>query len=198
MIKENHSLFPTLVSRYEDFLSTEEINNIIECIKLKIDLVEKHKCINQGGSSDQFYDIFLEIQNLYPAFGNIRQRLMDCIREYENDYPLKKLRLGNSWFNIQNKDSILTRHVHPHCVLSGVIFLKTDNNSSKLYFENPNNFVKFFRSREELTEYSFEYFYFHPKPGTLLIFPSWLMHGSNNEKNQSDERIVLGFNTKYE
>ena len=44
------------------------------------------------------------------------------------------------------------------------------------------------------TDYSYEYYYFKPQMGTLLLFPSWLKHGSNQVINKSNERILISFN----
>ena len=37
-----------------------------------------------------------------------------------------------------------------------------------------------------------------PSPGMLLMWPSFLMHGSGNTINKSKERIILGFNTYWD
>ena len=50
---------------------------------------------------------------------------------------------------------------------------------------------------ENVTEYSSQNVKFMPTVGDLILFPSWLEHGSD-KKNQSKERIVLSFNTEYE
>jgi len=36
-----------------------------------------------------------------------------------------------------------------------------------------------------------------PEPGLLLMWPSWLAHGSGDDTNMSTERIVVSFNTYF-
>ena len=72
-------------------------------------------------------------------------------------------------------------------------FIKTDSKSSKLFFYNPNPMINF-TSINVRNNYNYEWIYFTPKPKTLILFPSWLQHGSNNTLNKSSQRIVVSFN----
>ena len=56
-----------------------------------------------------------------------------------------------------------------------------------------NNFTNY----KKLTNFNYRDVSVKPNIGDLILFPSWLMHGSDNEKNKSNERLVLSFNTKY-
>ena len=92
--------------------------------------------------------------------------------------------MQDSWCNIQGKDSTLDFHNHPNSVVSGIIFLKVDENSSKLVFQNPTSLTK-------------EIHQITPKTGLLVMWPSYLRHGSGDSINKSAERIVLSFNTYW-
>ena len=65
-----------------------------------------------------------------------------------------------------------------------IIYLKVDNNSSKLVFQNPTSMEG---ETKEIT----------PTKGLMLMWPSFLMHGSGTTINKSEERIILGFNTYW-
>ncbi len=109
------------------------------------------------------------------------------------DYSFFKGDAKSSYVAMQEqKPNILDFHNHPNSVVSGVIFLKADEKSSKLVFQNPltpisPTAVSPHRETYELT----------PKTGLLAMWPSYLMHGSGGSINQSDERIVLSFNTYW-
>ena len=66
--------------------------------------------------------------------------------------------------------------------------VQVDEKSSKLYFKNPNNI--YFECDEDIC--------ITPEPGLLLMWPSWLTHGSGEEKNMSAERIVVSSNTFFQ
>ena len=74
----------------------------------------------------------------------------------------------------------LKYHKHPGSVISGIVVLKADEHSSKLIFKNP--------STEETKEMTLT-------TGLLLMWPSYLMHGSGDSVNESKDRAVLSFNT---
>jgi len=186
----NVKVFPTLIKYVSNFLNEKELNQIIKLTLNKklsshLSLKGKAKSTHELNS-----DIFSNVNK------NIVKKIKDKVNEYAVDYGVKKLKLDNSWINIQNKNSILNKHSHPDSIVSGALYLKVDKNSSKIYFYNPNTYLTFVNVFKQ-TEFSCENYFFTPQIGDLILFPSWLMHGSNNEENNSIERIVLSFNTLY-
>ena len=97
-----------------------------------------------------------------------------------NEVYLPNQRMQDSWINIQGEGSTLKYHKHPGSVISGIVVLKADEHSSKLIFKNP--------STEETKEMTLT-------TGLLLMWPSYLMHGSGDSVNKSKDRAVLSFNT---
>jgi len=186
----NVKVFPTLIKYVSNFLNEKELNKIIEITlnkKLSPHLSLKGKATSTHGLNS---DVLSNIDK------NIIEKIKNKINEYAIDYGVRNLKLDNSWINIQNKNSILNKHSDPDSIVSGALYLKVDKNSSKIYFYNPNTYLTFVNVFKQ-TEFSCENYYFIPQIGDLILFPSWLMHGSNEEKNNSTERIVLSFNTLY-
>ena len=89
--------------------------------------------------------------------------------------------LQNLGGSIQGPDSILKYHKHPNSIISGIIYLKVDDDSSKLVFQNPTSMTG---EVKEIT----------PTNGLMLMW-SFLMHGSGATINKSKERIILAFNS---
>ena len=126
----------------------------------------------------------------------LKDRLQKITDDYVKDYGIRSCVISNSWVSYQYKNSILNEHTHPLSSISAALYLKADEHSSKLFFQNPNPFVKFTKSNSQNpTQYTYGHVWFQPKNGSMILFPSWLVHGSGGEKNLSDERIVLSFNT---
>ena len=186
----NVKVFPTLIKYITSFLSQKECNEIIN-LTLNKKLSSHLSLIGEAKSTHGLNSDILSNVN-----SNVIKKIQNKIDEYAIDYGVRKLKLDNSWVNVQNKNSILNKHSHPDSIISGALYLKVDKNSSKIYFYNPNIYLTFVNVFKQ-TEFSCENYYFTPQIGDLILFPSWLMHGSNDEKNNSIERIVLSFNTLY-
>lgn len=183
----NINLFPTTIKFYKNFIDKKEINEIISYIKKHKH--KSHPCLKNGYSSHY------EFKNLIKNnFSNLENKLDKIINEYSDILGIDLQIINNLWSNIQKKDSILEKHNHTTSPISGVLYLKVDKESSKIYFHNPNPYI-YIMNVKNRNNSNFEYVYFQPEIGDLILFPGWLFHGSNSEKNKSKERIILSFNT---
>ena len=194
---KKHNLFPTLILEKENFLTKKQCNNIYKFIIDNKHLGKKHNAINNESvsSHSSVSNILKIIKEKVPECFNIENDILSISNDYfkETSYYGKNI-LDNSWFNIQTKDSILKEHTHPLCILSGVIFIKSDKQSSNICFENPNPFLKITSYKDSNNLYTSNKYCFPATTGSLLLFPSWLSHGSNNQLNKSQDRIAISFN----
>lgn len=102
-----------------------------------------------------------------------------------------KIGMLDSWFNITEKNQKHQMHIHPHHTISGVYYHQMKKEMGGIIFRNPNPFVANHLFPEGPT--SPNMITFVPEEGTLILFPSWLEHGT--EDNQTDEdRISISFN----
>lgn len=190
--KNNILIFPTFIKKCDNFLNKKECRNVIEELK-KIPL-KNHDALTEDKSASSHSNF----SNIHTKLGDkLNSRLLSIINEYAKEYGYEKLILANSWHNIQYKNSVLSTHCHPNSIISGVLYLKVDSLSSKLFFYNPNPHVQFSNYIEK-NIFNFKSKTFEVKNGCLIMFPSWLQHGSGHQENKSDERISFSFNTKYE
>ncbi len=187
-------LFPILVRRIDEFLSAAECAQIVS--KLDARAFGSHGSLS-GNASSSFDHGFNEgrhaldeVEETIPVKEEISRR----VNLYARDFGMRPVGLGNSWVNIQREGSGLDYHTHPLSIVSGVLYLKVDDASSKTTFFNPNPFIDV-TIVQQPTGYTTRTASLQPTVGTLVLFPSWLKHGSI-DRNQSPERIVLSFNTR--
>jgi len=190
------ALFPTLVFSIEDFLSKEQCKNIALYIKKK-ELYQHSAIIGNGATT--YYSkedkLIQEISKKVAKCEKMWSSLDEITKQYSIDSGIKIIKgIENSWLNIQNVDSVLSEHTHPLSTLSGAIYVHVDDDSSNINFTNPNPFMTFTNFQDTRTEFSYNYFYIKPTIGQLVIFPSWLQHGSNQIKNNTVGRTVISFN----
>jgi uncharacterized protein (TIGR02466 family) len=189
------SLFPTLVYKIEEFISEEQCKDIINHLNTDLNYAEHGALIGNAKSTHkEFNNNIIEAINTLPSCVNFITKIEQVLNDYSEQAGTELCKLSNSWINKQEKGSILQEHTHPGSILSGGLYLNVDKDSSPLYFHNPNNFA-YFQNINKYTEYACHWYTIQPKNGDLIVFPSWLRHGSNNKINQTDGRIVLSFNS---
>jgi len=185
-----YNLFPTLVTQVFNFIDEKEEKQILNIIKKNNSLLKKHGAFTKNAMSS-FSDLnFFKYLDI-----DFNEKLIKCIKIYaeQSGYEITNM-ITNSWFNIQKNNSILLNHTHPLSTVSGVIYLKVSDKSSPIYFFNPNPMINFTKRNNENTAYSCKWVWFKPKARSMLLFPSWLKHGSNYKKNKDSLRTVLSFN----
>jgi uncharacterized protein (TIGR02466 family) len=179
-------IFPTKIEIINNFLTQDEIDNVYSYIK-KLSHTDHSTIIGDGKSTHSHFSNFLKGIRL-------EKKINDEIEKYCNSYGIRNSEIKICWSNIQKKNSFLKMHSHGNTPISGAIFIKTDEKSSKLCFHNPN-------PHSVVTNYFIEpnpnVVCYKPNIGDLFIFPGWLQHGSNYELNKSEERVVLSFNCEH-
>lgn len=130
---------------------------------------------------DDFFHLFAKIQL--------------ALEEYAKIVSLEPIVVTDSWYNEMSIGKRLISHRHEHSVVSGAFYIKCGKKTVPLKFRNP---LTPYRMMELYTnspsDYSSGGMQFKPKPGVLFLFPSWLEHETDEEK---DDRCVISLNTTY-
>lgn len=125
--------------------------------------------------------------------GYAEKYIETCDWAYLTDLGKKraaKIMMTDSWINIQKNETQYS-HIHPHHQLSGVYYHTIKENMGGVTFQNPNPHMSFMQFPEgPLSPNSIT---LQPEEGTLILFPSWLHHGTHSNATD-DERISLSFN----
>jgi len=84
-------------------------------------------------------------------------------------------------------------HIHNHMPadISGVFYIKTNEEDGNIFFENPLQ-ISYSSSLGNKNLFHPSYSV-SPKKGKILLFPGWVNHGINTNKTNS-ERISVSFN----
>ncbi|HEY8879420.1 MAG TPA: putative 2OG-Fe(II) oxygenase [Roseateles sp.] len=193
MEKQVWKLFPTLVHRYTDVLSPGQLATIQKhCLQIEAGL---HSSLlgDALSSFDRRSQLIQSMEEAHADLKGLTQGLARLMDAYAKELGFDGARLSNSWFNVQRAGSVLKHHTHPDSRVSAALCIASDEVSSKLHFENPNALIGFVGG-EQQTEFNMDMAKFKLAPGDLILFPSWLKHGSGFEANQSEQRIVISIN----
>lgn len=178
--------FPTPILCYPSLLTEEQRKSLVS----KINKIEMKRHDAMTGDAGSTHTLYKNINNILGE--DIVEGIKVAINEYAQHVGLPPLILINTWVNIQNKGSVLKYHTHPNSEVSGALYINVGEDSGKLTFRNPNPYAHF-QKYVANTQFSNISTWIKPNNGDLILFPSWLEHGSFD--NNMDGRICVSFNT---
>ena len=169
-------------------------------------------------SDDQKQVIFnMDFERMPPDNGDVTvnryvlndkrlEPLLDKIYKELEEYAYERLGVSrevefymtNSWSIRHNKGDWAQEHDHKNSLISGVVYLKADENSGLIHFLKPqwlqNIFPQVFMvPYSNQNETSASTWSFLPQTNQIILFPSNLPHSVDVSKSD-DERYVLAFN----
>lgn len=104
--------------------------------------------------------------------------------------------ITNMWANIANPNRRHSMHIHPNCLLSGLVYIKTPRSCGSTIFLSPRQFSKGIEpAYSEKNELNSDVFSIPPEKGRMLIWPSYIPHAvEQGMADESEDRIVVAFN----
>ena len=111
-------------------------------------------------------------------------------------WDLQKISLNitTCWAIVNGKFASNSVHNHPNSILSGVYYLKTPENCGGIYFSDPRPASQMLIPPVvEFNLWTFPKVSYKANTGTMLLFPSWLLHGVDMNMSE-DVRICISFN----
>ena len=110
-------------------------------------------------------------------------------------YKFKSLNITQSWVSVKEPMEKHTFHRHPNSLISGVFYWQ-DPPFEQLIFKKSTKLSHFEVDRDSSIEssYAWDLHYFQPLKNTLILFPSDLEHGVQ-ENSYPENRKCLAFNS---
>jgi uncharacterized protein (TIGR02466 family) len=182
-------LFPTPLY-FVDFKDTEFCDDVVVSIK-KIQN-------NNEGIGDALCWTTPDNLNSRPEFFHIKHMILNEIGQIFDDIGLirEDYYMTCMWANVSKAYNRHALHPHANSFFSGVLYLSTPGKPGNIGFKDPRWSSEMwcfdyqpgsiFQSRTIEAE---------PRKGRMLVFPSWLHHGTlAGEFDDSEDRISLSFN----
>lgn len=182
-----------------DLFATPIYFNNIKIKKEYKDILIKEKYerfeIDNGFSTINKY--VLNNKKLNSLKKEIINNLNNYIYEILKIKKTTKFKLLNSWCTKHSYNDWAQAHHHENSLISGVLYLKTYEDSGNLVFHR-NSLLGLFPNSVKIEFDTFnasnsESFYITPKEGDLILFPSSLEHSVTKNLNQND-RYCCAFN----
>lgn len=144
------------------------------------------------------YGSLRDLPQRFPEFAELKRRLDRHAAAFAQALSFdlaRKPRLDNLWVNILKPGGGHTGHIHPHAILSGTVYVETPPGASALKLEDPRLAMMMARPtvRPDAPVSEQPFVYLTPRPGTVLMWESWLRHEVPANAARS-ERISISFN----
>lgn len=181
MIHENY-IFPTVIFSVNIFDYPQGKNVFDETLKQIRE--EKFSDISLLPQSE---DSYLHKREEYYDITRLFNRILDDVKNKYN-YDTERFDISQMWINKSGYGDVHPSHYHTNSYLSAVLYFTEGSN---ILFKDP----VYLRLNSQLivgNDLETHNAATNPEPGKLLIFPSWLYHGT--EKNETHERISMSFN----
>lgn len=177
-------LFPTIISKFNLNSEIKDFNKIVSVIQGE--QPSSNLLIKNGTRSMR--------SNFLKKIPELKVTIQNCVDIYSNYLGLERCDISYSWCNVYSKNGEIKRHRHELSMISGVFYVKADLQSGDLVFDNPLNMFRVNEISVYKTDYNTHDYKFNVSTGDLILFPSWIMHYTEN--NFSDERYVISFDTR--
>jgi len=104
--------------------------------------------------------------------------------------------ITNMWANIANPNRRHNFHIHPNCLLSGLVYIKVPRNCGRTIFASPRlNSKNIEPAYFKKNEFNADIFSIPPEKGRMLIWPSHVPHAvEQGTADEAEDRIVVAFN----
>ena len=134
-----------------------------------------------------------------PVFAELAKQLDTHVRDFartlEFDLDGRRLALDSLWINVMDRGGAHAGHIHPHSAISGTYYVALPRGASAIRFEDPRLAMMMSAPprREKAARANRTFVTIAPKPGTVLLWESFLRHDvpSNDAKGK---RISVSFN----
>jgi hypothetical protein len=155
-------------------LIVPRLNNLEQVPSQKTDFFLKDKIVSPE-------ELFIFFHSINPI-----------ISDYSNQSNISRSNNINYWIQDYSKNEFHSSHNHGDSLISGVYYIRANNNAGSLKFTNPNPLFSVTDLKENSkNEVNFE---IKPQKGLLVLFPSWLLHETMASSRDNCIRTCLAFN----
>lgn len=185
---------PFFTSIFTTSLDQNEVANLAEPIREIKRVSPSINKSNVGGWHSNIFD-YNSHEFMKPVLNDVLEFASLIFNFHGISDPPKVL----YWFNINHRYNYNRDHIHAGSVFSACLYVKTPANSGDLVFSRTDNLENCFfldYNPNERTQFKYP---ISAKTGNLVMFPSNVMHGveQNLADSTDDERISIALNFIY-
>lgn len=182
--------------------ATLDSDDLIEELAYSIRMLAEDDIAGQNWSREKGYKGYTSYASLDdlpqrdPAFGDLKRLLTRHARIFAKELAWDiKPKLDSMWVNLMKPGAHHAAHIHPHCILSGTLYIEVPGKAGAIRFEDPRHAQMMAAPvrDEEAPEHLRPYVAIDPQPGLLLLWESFLRHEVLPHRGRG-ERLSVSFN----
>jgi uncharacterized protein (TIGR02466 family) len=185
-----------LVTLFPSNLFTGKVSDLGICDRAETSLREMQKA-GRGSSEERVFVTPDDIDKL-PDFKEIADLVLAESHNILNFYRVKRDAhyISNMWGNITHPNHRHHMHIHPNCLLSGILYVKAPPKCGPTMFVDPRPGARMIQpSYSEIVNQNMSVYVVPAEKGRMLIWPSFLPHAvENGRADVNEDRIVIAFN----
>ena len=197
---EIETLFATPIARHDlrDAELVEELSKSIWMLE-EGDEAGAKWCEENGYDGYTSYASLDDLPKRAPAFASLKANLDKMAAVFSEalgwDLSEHQLSLDSLWVNILGEGGAHSGHIHPGSVISGTLYIDMPDGAGALKFEDPRLAMMQAEppKQSDLPDRLNRFVYRAPKPGTVLLWESWLRHEVMPNRSASP-RLTISFN----
>jgi len=194
-------LFVTRIYRADD-AGSQKLNRDLESVALALAMDDKagqRWCEKHGYPGYTSYSSLNDLPWRFPEFARLVKVLDRHALAYAKElhWDLRGTRpvCDSLWVNVMPEGGSHTSHIHPNSVISGTYYVAVPQGAGPIVYEDPRLAMMMAAPpRKDKTPRPFRAHVSEtPKPGSLLLWESWLRHEVPLNKAEGN-RISVSFN----
>jgi uncharacterized protein (TIGR02466 family) len=185
-----------LTQLFPSCLFTGKVSDLSICDRLETAL-RAMKAAGDGTQDETFFmsrdDIHKrpEMKELCDLVLGESAKALDFLRVKRHSHYITDM-----WGNITNPNHRHHMHIHPNCLLSGLIYVTSPPDCGPTVFGDPRPGARMLEpSYTELTPFNSGQFAIAPEKGVMVMWPSYIPHAVERGRNRTHaDRIIIAFN----
>ena len=186
-----HDIDPTLADRVEDIVvkKIKDIPRPDENAPHATDYFEPKKAVDLPNDLPELFRIICNCIDHYQTSNNIR-----TAQRKDTGFSIPAFYDLAYWTQDYIEGDVHKEHDHGVGRISGVYWVRANENAGGLQFRNPNPLVQYQSQRDTNAEFSWQEYVYQPVKGRMLMYPSYLKH-EVLKSGKDTIRTTIAFNT---
>lgn len=185
-----------VITLFPSPLFVGKVSDLTLCDRIEATL----RAMKKNGEGTQDETFFMSCDDIHkrPEMKELSDLVLAESNRVLDFYRIKRQShyITDMWGNITNPNHRQALHIHPNCLLSGIIYVTSPPDCGPTQFGDPRPGARMLEPAvTEMNQFNNGQFLVAPEKGVMLMWPSFMPHAVERGRNRTNEdRIIVAFN----